>query len=90
MTDHLTAWLERVEGKLDALTPLPEQMRGISKRLDEHIDRDEQIFHGNNGTPGLIREVDRLKQWRKSLYFLVAFLGTAAAGDFLSWIFGKK
>lgn len=85
MSEHLEAWLERIEGKLDDLAVLPAQMEGLDKRLDEHIERDEDILHGN-GQPGLVKDVDRLKQWRKSIYWMVGAVLTLASAPSLAEI----
>jgi hypothetical protein len=66
--------LTRIEAKLDgvatAVAGLSAQFTASSQRLDEHIERDEHLFHGN-GKAGLITAVDRLTQWKKSIYWIV-------------------
>lgn len=81
--NRLDAWMDRVEGKLDKLTADMAAMTTLQSRVEDH---QERIY--GNGQPGLVKDVDRIKQWRKSLYWLVGILGSATAGDFLSRFIG--
>jgi len=85
MTERLQTWMERLEGKVDRLGAEMAQLSAVKDRVDEHHER----IYGN-GQPGLVKDVDRLKQWRKSLYWMVGVLGSATVGDFLSRIWGTK
>lgn len=80
MSEHIEAWLSRIESKLDSLAPLPAKMDAIGQRLDDHIEKDEHLFNGN-GSPGLVKDVDRLKQWQKSIFWWV---GIAVASPVLA------
>ena len=80
MSEHIEAWLARIESKLDSLAPLPATMDAIGKRLDEHIEKDEHLFNGN-GSPGIVKDVDRLKQWKKAVFWWV---GIAVASPVLA------
>lgn len=77
--------LARMEEKIDGLVLDMATVKAMRSQVEEHHER----IYGN-GQPGLIKDVDRLKQWKKSLYWLVGLLGTATAGDFISSFVGKK
>ena len=85
MPGQLGDWMARVEGKLDKLADDMAALNAMRVRVDEHHER----LYGN-GQPGIIKDVDRLKQWKQSLYWLVGILGGATAWGLISTLIGKK
>lgn len=62
--------LIRIESKLEEVRIGMGELKAIRERLDEHIEKDEHLFNGN-GSPGIVKDVDRLKQWKKSIFWWV-------------------
>ena len=84
MPGRLDAWMARVETKLDLLGQDMAQLKGMRGEVDDHHER---LF--GNGQPGILKDVDRLKQWRQSLLWLIGLLSTATAALLFS-MFIKK
>ena len=72
--------LIRIESKLEEVRIGMGELKAMRERLDEHIEKDEHLFNGN-GSPGLVKDVDRLKQWKKSIFWWV---GIAVASPVLA------
>ncbi len=79
MSDYQDEWLKRIDGQLTDIGKAVAPLLALSQRLEEH----HSALYGN-GQPGLLKDVDRLKQWQKSLYWFVGLLGTATVGDLIS------
>lgn len=75
--DYLHEWLKRVEDKIDKVESSTSSISAISQRLNEH----HVVLYGN-GQPGVIKDVDRLKQLRKALAWLIGLIvvGSATSG----------
>jgi hypothetical protein len=76
VSEHITEWLERVEKKIDRLGAVPTQIAALDERLAKH----DKLLYGN-GQPGLLADVDRLKQSRKLLMWAVGIVIAAAAAE---------
>ena len=85
MTDPTEAWLNRVDKKLDDIGAAIADLRAVQQRVDDH---NERIY--GNGQPGLIKDVDRLKQSHRASVeerrrawwvWLVIALGAGGAGS---------
>lgn len=74
-----------MEAKIDGLVIDMAVVKAMRERVDEHH---EKLY--GNGQPGLLKDVDRLKQWKKSLYWIVGVLGSATAGDLFSSFMGRR
>lgn len=66
MTERLEVWMERMERKVDGLRADMETVKVMKDRVEEH----HESLYGN-GKPGLVLDVDRIKQWRKSIFWWV-------------------
>ena len=66
MSDYQDAWLERIEHKLDSIQTSVAGIEPLKNQLESHIQDDARLFHGN-GQPGLIKDVECLKQDHKKM-----------------------
>lgn len=89
-SNYLDAWLERIERKVDNISALTAELPALRTRLDEHISTDERMFHGDGNSSGLVKDVDRLKQWRKLFTGTVSILATAVAAELAKIIWWGK
>lgn len=82
MSDYQDEWLKRIEDKLDRVGEQTSQIKPLQERFAEHATRDDELFYGN-GAPGLLRDVDRLKQAhaRINRYWPFILLIAAAGGS---------
>ena len=65
MPGRLDDWMARVEGKLDRLGADMAALNAMRERVDEHHER----LYGN-GQPGILKDVDRVKQMVRQLGWL--------------------
>lgn len=73
MPDRLDAWMQRMENKVDGLRTDISGLMAVRDRVEEHHAR----IYGN-GQPGLIKDVDRVKQRARQLGWLVGLFCTVA------------
>lgn len=78
MDENADPWRDRMENKLDRIVEQLSNLPNIEHRLSEHHER---LF--GNGQPGLIKDVDRLKQdhRRTTRIWPMLLLAVAAAGS---------
>lgn len=88
--NYLDAWLTRIERKVDAIATVTAELPNLRTRLDEHVAMDERMFHGDGSSPGLVKDVDRLKQWRKLFTGTVSVIATAIAAELAKIIWWGK
>jgi ribosome modulation factor len=82
----LDAWMQRMDSKVDGLRSDVAALMAVRDRVEEHHAR----IYGN-GQPGILKDVDRLKQWKKALYWIAGLMGTATAADLFSYfVEGRK
>lgn len=87
MSERLETLIERIDGNVDALRVDVAELKAMRAQVEEHHER----IYGN-GQPGLVKDVDRLKQERKNLrWWLAAILipSIAAAADFVRSMVSK-
>ncbi len=83
--DPTEAWRNRVDKKLDDIGSAVAELRTLQQRVDDH---NERIY--GNGQPGIIKDVDRLKQSHRAaseerrrawwVWLVIAF-GAGGAGS---------
>ena len=83
-SERLDAWMTRLEAKLDKVGNDVAALMAMRDRLDDHHER---LF--GNGQPGIVKDVDRLKQWQKSLYWLGGLMASASAAVMFKWFLGR-
>lgn len=76
MTEQFEKWMARMDGKIDKLGEDMAELKAMRGQLKDH---QERIF--GNGQPGLLKDVDRLKQWKKAIFWWV---GVAVASPALA------
>ena len=79
MSDYQDEWLSRIERKLDLCLAQAARIKPIQEQLDKH----EELLYGN-GSPGLIREIDRIKQLKKGLGWLIGIIAVGAGSSVVS------
>lgn len=76
MTERLEIWMERMESKMDGVRADVADLKAMRAQVEEHHER----IYGN-GQPGIIKDVDRLKQWRKAIFW---WIGAAVSAPVLA------
>lgn len=61
MADYQDDWLRRIEEKVDLVLADTAQLKPLKDQFVAHVKEDSRLFHGN-GQPGLILQLDRIKQ----------------------------
>ena len=80
---RLDAWMSRMEDKIDKLTVDMAAVASLRNQVEDH----RQRIYGN-GSPGLIKDVDRMKQRWKAIYWVIGLFSTATAAEFFSRFLG--
>lgn len=86
MADYQDEWLKRIEEQIGEIRTAVMPLMAISQRLEEH----HEVLYGN-GQPGVIKDVDRLKQDKRRsddeqrkffrLWVLIVICGAALGGS---------
>lgn len=79
--DRLDAWMRRMEDKVDALRTDMSALKTMRSQVEEHHER----IYGN-GQPGILKDVDRLKQARVNLKWVIATLLIPGLAALAVWL----
>ena len=81
MSEVAESWMERMEGKVDALRIDMASLKAVREQVGEH----HESLYGN-GKPGLVLDVDRLKQSHRIFKWAIGIMiasATTAAIDLI-------
>lgn len=84
----LDDWMARMESKIDQLAKDMAEVKAMHAQVEEH----HETLYGN-GKPGMVLDVDRIKQQRKLLAWIIAAVlipGIAAAAEFIHSVVSSK